>query len=481
MKPPNILLILSDQHRGQAMSHAGDPNVQTPAMDALAAAGVSFQRAYSNCPVCTPARGTIFSGRHAHAGPVQGFFDVYKPSAPSTATILREHGYHTAYFGKWHCGTVHNQVPKEISDDPAYPGNLRRTPETMRGGFQDWRGYENRIDYFNPLYYRDNDRLPTLLDGYETDAFTDAVIDYLKNYDRDEPLFLVLSVMPPHDPLIVPDKWLRHDPQALKLRPNFGCRAAMFAETWPEMDETTLRTMLARYYALVENLDWNIGRLMQAVQSMPRFADTLTIYTSDHGDHVGSHGVDTCKIQHFEESVRVPAIFHWPGHVQAAGGEESALFSLVDLMATTLGLAGLPVPSHNQGTDFSPLLRGEAFSPPADILLEMIGVPRWNLRFTDWRGLVTDRWKYAFYEDGHEELHDLTTDPYELENLAESQRAQTETMKGRLLHQLAATREPYFDVLITQGVRPEGPVNDVGSRDDIVRTAEAKAGLLRSP
>ena len=94
---PNILLILSDEHCGYAMTHAGDPNVRTPAMDRLALQGASFQRAYANCPICTPSRGTIFSGRHAHAGPVSGFFDVYKASAPSTATILRELGYHTAY------------------------------------------------------------------------------------------------------------------------------------------------------------------------------------------------------------------------------------------------------------------------------------------------------------------------------------------------------------------------------------------------
>ena len=84
---PNILILLSDEHCGMAMSHAGDPNVRTAAMDRLASEGVSFPRAYANCPICTPSRGTIFSGRHAHAGPVSGFFDVYKATAASTATI----------------------------------------------------------------------------------------------------------------------------------------------------------------------------------------------------------------------------------------------------------------------------------------------------------------------------------------------------------------------------------------------------------
>ncbi|SVD62738.1 uncharacterized protein METZ01_LOCUS415592, partial [marine metagenome] len=111
VKRPHIIYILSDEHRGQAMSHTGDTNVRTPWMDRLAREGVSFERAYANCPICTPSRGTIFSGRHAHSGPVAGFFDVFKPTAPSTATELRKLGYRTAYFGKWHCGIVRNQIP----------------------------------------------------------------------------------------------------------------------------------------------------------------------------------------------------------------------------------------------------------------------------------------------------------------------------------------------------------------------------------
>ena len=103
MSLPNIIYILSDEHSGIAISHAGDPNVCTPNIDRLAVDGIRFDRGYANWPVGTPSRGTIFSGRHAHSGPVQSFYDVYKPAAPSTATILREAGYHTAYFGKMCC------------------------------------------------------------------------------------------------------------------------------------------------------------------------------------------------------------------------------------------------------------------------------------------------------------------------------------------------------------------------------------------
>ena len=189
------------------MGHVCDPNVQTPWMDRLASEGTSFSRAYANCPICTPSRGTIFSGRHAHAGPVAGFFDVFKPTAPSTATELHKAGYHTTYFGKWHCGIVRNQIPSSVVEDQTgvfEGGSRNRTPESHRAGFQDWYGFENLNRHFNSSIYELDNHDPTPLDGYETDALTDKAIDYIRHYDRDEPLFLVLSVTPPHFPLIVP-------------------------------------------------------------------------------------------------------------------------------------------------------------------------------------------------------------------------------------------------------------------------------------
>jgi arylsulfatase A-like enzyme len=448
MSRPHVIWLISDEHRGQAMGHAGDPNVHTPCMDAMAVRGASFGRAYANCPICTPSRGTIFSGRHAHAGPVAGFFDVYKPSAPSMATMLRQAGYHTAYFGKWHCGIVHDQVPAVVRTDPRFKGGVRnRTPEHLRAGFQDWFGFENLNQHFASSYYFNSDLKPTALEGYETDGFTDLVLHYLSEYGRNEPLFLDLSVTPPHFPLDVPERWLeKYEAATLKLRPNCA-------------DIPEYRDDLAHYYAMIENLDWNVGRLRDALKRTPGFDNTLLVYTSDHGDFLGSHGRSCRKEYPLEEGVRVPAIFEGPG-VSAVPGGLPGLFSLVDLVPTTLGLLGLPVPSHVQGTDFPPALRGQPFAGPEAVLLEMVGNPRWNLDFVDWRGMVTQRWKYAFYEDRREELFDLESDPYEQRNLAQSQPKQAAAMRQQLLGLLAKSREPYFDVIMTDGVPAEGPVLD---------------------
>ena len=450
MDKPHIIYVLSDEHRGQAMGHMGDPNVQTPWMDRLSGQGASFSRAYANCPICTPSRGTIFSGRHAHAGPVTGFFDVFKPTAPSTATELRKAGYRTAYFGKWHCGIVRDQVPASVAEDATRRfegGSRNRTPECFRAGFQDWFGFENLNQHFNSSIYELHNPDPTPLEGYETDALTDKAIDYLHQYEGEQPLFLVLSVTPPHFPLVAPDEWERFDPGELQVRANFH-------------DSPEMRDNLATYYAMIENLDWNIGRLNECLQNQPGFENTLQVYFSDHGDFMGSHGMFNMKEHPHEESVRIPAIFNWPGQIPEQG-PVNGLFSLVDLMATTLGLVGSEVPVWSQGQDFSPLLRGEDFNPPADILLEMCGSPRWNLGMPDWRGFVGERWKYAFIENRIELLFDLDNDPFEQHNLARENPEECARHRHRLLELLRETRDPYWDVLIQHGVTCDDPVTDV--------------------
>lgn len=438
------------------MSHLGDPNVRTPVMDRLAREGLSFRTAFANCPICVPSRGTIFSGRHAHCGPMQFQDDAYRISAPSTATLLRAQGYHTAYFGKSHLGMVKTQALVPGRRDPARPRPPgMRTPERHRAGFQDWHGFEdNRDALFDIQVYHNDEREARVHPGYETDAMADLLISYLERYDRDEPLFLVWSVLPPHFPLDVPEKWLRHDPATLQVPPNFS-------------DTPEYRQNLARYYAMIENLDWNLGRILDRLEQLPRFRGerTATVYFSDHGDFMGSHRRHSRKEYPQEEGIRVPAIFHWPGHIPATGAIDG-LFSLVDLLPTTLGLAGVPVPSYCQGRDFSPLLRGEPFTGPTDVFFGLCLGPRYSLDFINWRAVRTDTWKYVFYEDGHEQLYDLKRDPFELHNLADEEPEQKTRLRQLLRERMKELREPYFDVLMDHGVCMNAATIDVDETRD---------------
>ncbi len=351
-----------------------------------------------------------------------------------------------------HCGVVQDQEPDEVRQNRQdYTRWPMRTPEYHRGGFQDWFGFEVNNAPFEGFYYHQNEVNPRKIKGYQTDVLTDMAIRYLNEYGHHKPLFLVLSVEPPHFPLDVPDQFMRFDPSALKTQPNFS-------------DTPEMREKLAIYYAMIENLDWNIGRLSDALSRNTQFADnTLTVYFSDHGDFMGNHGLFERKENPHQESVRVPAIFHWPNQIPAQG-MRNELFSLVDMLPTTLGLLEMDMPSHLQGKDFSSALLNKPFVEPNHVLLEMCGNPRWNLDFLDWRGLVTNKWKYTYYETGHELLFDLEEDPYEQTNLVDSQTEIRNQLRQLLLRTLAETREPYFDVLIEHGVGLETPVIDVSTR-----------------
>ncbi|MCJ8330264.1 MAG: sulfatase-like hydrolase/transferase [Lentisphaeria bacterium] len=451
-KQPHIIYILSDEHYAGAMSHRGDPNIKTPFMDQMAEEGVAFNNAFSNCPVCTPARGIIFSGRHAHCGAVQNFFDVYKASAPSMATILKDAGYHTAYFGKWHCGVVLDQLPSAFWCDTEDHFNKYawRTPEYHRGGFEDWYAFEANDKQFKGWYWDQHDREPKKMTEFQTDWLTRLATDYINDYDGDKPLFLVLSIEPPHFPLDPPEENKRWNPDDLIVRENF-------------VEKDDARERLANYYGLIENLDTNLGKFMNVLKANERFGDnTLSIYFSDHGEFMGSHGLWELKSHPNEESVRIPAIFHWPEELAPQKPREE-LFSLVDLMPTILGAAGVAIPNYCQGMDFSPALRGEAFEGPEEVFLEMHGGPRWNLDFLDWRGYRTDTWKYSYYETGHELMFNLEEDPYELNDLSKADPERCQAMKERLLEILDETEDNYYKIIIEHGVPCASPTFNISA------------------
>ena len=212
---PHIVYILSDEHSGMAMSHAGDPNVSTPNMDRMANQGVSFTNAYANCPICTPSRGMIFSGRYAHSGPVQYFFDVYKATAPSTATILRDVGYHTAYFGKWHCGDQPDFLPTRHGFDGwfglPYSNDMGRqaSPEMVGPYRETMAALGTPVPKDAPML-AERPPLPLMRDeevvaeqpaqAALTERYVADAVQFLR-HNRDRPFFLYLAHLYVHLPI----------------------------------------------------------------------------------------------------------------------------------------------------------------------------------------------------------------------------------------------------------------------------------------
>ena len=294
---PNVIWVLGDQHRGQALSCNGDPNVRTPNLDNLAAQGVNFTAAVSGYPLCCPFRGALLAGRYPHHC-VPGHEYPLPPGQPTIAEPFRQAGYRTAYFGKWHMDGF-----KERDGRAA----MRIIPPERRG------------------------RLP----GYETDELTNLLIRYIRERaGGGEPFFAALSVQPPHDPYVAPEAFMRrHNGGRLRLRPNVPPIHAV---------QETARRDLAGYYAMIENLDWNVGRIRQALDETGLSFKTHILFFSDHGDMHGSHGLyrKTCP---FEEAIRIPFLIG--GEIARYNGRREGRFAAplnqVDIAPTTLGLCGI--------------------------------------------------------------------------------------------------------------------------------------------
>ena len=328
---PNIVFVFSDQHRARTTGFGG-ARVHTPVMDRMAAEGVGFDTAVSNIPVCTPWRAALLTGQYPLTN---GLFlnDLRLPTdRPTLGTILGAAGYATAYIGKWHLD-----------------GNRRAAftpPGPRRQGFQFWAVGNCTHDYLSSLYYRDSPE-PRYWDGYDAAAQTAMVIDYVKARDRDRPFALVLSWGPPHNPYRdLPRRYLeRYPPAAVEVLPN--C---------PD----PVREDLAGYYAHVTALDEQLGRLEAALAAEGLLEDTIFVYTSDHGDMLGSQGVQ--RKQHpWDESILVPFLLRCPG--QAGRGRRISFpLNVVDILPTLLGLAGVPIPATVEGRDLSPAVRGDPFA-----------------------------------------------------------------------------------------------------------------------
>jgi len=410
MKRKNVIWLFGDQHRAQALSCNGDPNVNTPEIDRLAVEGQNFSNAVSGMPLCCPFRGSLVSGKYPHHS-VPGHESQMPPEDPTVATVFNDNGYNTAYFGKWHLDGWHERNGRAA---------FHIVPPERRGDFKEWTGFDNNNSQWdswvhggegeNAFHYR--------LPGYETDCLTDLLIDYIERKENDEtPFFAVLSVQPPHNPYIAPAEFMgKHNPQQLEMRPNV-----------PNTDRVMkkARKDLAGAYAQIENLDWNVGRIRHALVDAGLEDDTHIVFFSDHGDMHGSHG-QFLKMTPHEEAIRIPFIIG--GCTPMNYGNEicrdsDSVVNHVDIAPTTLGLCGIDAPNWMEGFDYScdrlKNRESKGSKPQSAFIQSVIPTKHENSIDQPWRGVVTvDGWKYVCFENQQWLLFNLNEDPYELANLA---------------------------------------------------------------
>ena len=400
-KKPNVVFVFGDQWRQQATGYAGDPNVKTPNLDALAGQSVNFSHAVAGCPVCSPYRASLLTGQRPLT---HGVFvnDVYlEPRAKSIAHAFAGAGYDTAYIGKWHVDGH---------------GRSNHIPAERRLGFDYWKGLECTHDYNRSAFYSGDSDEMLFWEGYDAIAQTRDAEGYIRNHDRDRPFFLMLSWGPPHAPYDTAPEAFRemYIPDAIELRPNVPAEIAAQAREW-----------LAGYYAHCSALDACLGDLLATIRECGIEDDTAVVFTSDHGDMLGSQG-ETKKQRPFDESIRVPFLLRYPGLPGWRPRATDALIDAPDIMPTLLGICGIAIPDTVQGIDFSGHVAGGAGlsgdDPSDGAALIMCPHPfgQWNAKQhggREYRGLCTVRYTYVRDLQGPWLLYDNEADPYQTRNL----------------------------------------------------------------
>ncbi len=395
-KKPNVVLVFADQWRAQSTGYAGDPNVKTPRLDALAQESLNFSLAVSNCPVCSPFRGSLMTGQYPLT---HGVFvnDVQlNPEAASLGKVFSQAGYDTAYIGNWHL---------DGSGRSAY------IPPERRQGFAYWKVLECTHDYNHSAYYAGDSDEKRHWEEYDAIAQTEDALAYIQHRDTDKPFLLVLSWGPPHNPYETAPQGYRdlYAPEDIILRPNVPDSIAEDARQW-----------LAGYYAHCTALDDCLGRIWDALRTQGLEEDTVFLFTADHGDMLGSQG-EQRKQRPWDEAIRTPFLLHCPGIAGRQPGECGALINAPDIMPTLLGLCGLPIPQPVEGLDFSGYVRGGQ-DPTDGASLIMCPHP-----FGEWaaaqhqgrayRGLRTLRYTYVRDLNGPWLLYDNAEDPFQQQNL----------------------------------------------------------------
>jgi len=427
---PNILILMADQLRRQALSCYGDRNIHTPHLDRIATEGVRCTQACSSFPVCVPFRFTFMTGHPAHSRGMPSIGYRMSPAERTLADVWNDAGYHTVYMGKWHLyGGGHGILP----DYDNVTTNRIPVPREHQGRWHKWFGFELCNSHFNTCYFEDEDPTPRKLEGYQTDGMFDLAIDYLgSRQEADTPFACVLSVEPPHPPYEAPESqasdWLDRD---LTDDPNFLVPCSdldRFAGDGnlldPSQREAALRTEKL-YYAMVENLDRNVGRMLRFLDESGLRENTIVVLLADHG-HCGYRHCWQQKGMPFEESIGIPLLVSDPRHPEQWGTTFGEVMGTEDLFPTLLGLTGISVQGV-PGADVSGNLNGSQEIPQREgILIENTYIIRPDLPRFDkgWRGIRTNTCKYTL-EGGIKEgaapwqFYDLENDPYELTNLVE--------------------------------------------------------------
>ena len=466
-KRPNIVFLMTDEHRYDFVACNGSALAQTPALDELAAGGVRFTNAFTPISLCSPARASLVTGNFPHEhgmlanqGNFNRLFERIDPALPTIASRLDDAGYRTAFTGKWHLGP-----DEEVAAEFGFARTMADYRAWLRSEGSSWTisKESHRLEFGPDAEFCgtppvDFDHFPDVWVGRQAEGFIRAHA----RAQRSTPFYLQCWFYGPHFPISVPPPYDRLvDPKRIPEWPNFrdtldGKPTIQAHEKWRWNAEKIgwphWQRIIAHSYGYVKLLDDVIGGILRALDESGLADKTVVAFTADHGDHLGSHGLFNKGFNFYDETMRVPLIVRWPGTARS-GSTCEQFASALDLTATLLAAAGVePGPMHSR--DLGPLLRGEAVEWPDDVYAQFHG---YETTLYTQRMVRTAKWKYAYNPPEIDELYDLEHDPAELVNRAADPacRAVLDEMKRRMLAWMARVDDRQaFDLAYHLGPNP---------------------------
>jgi choline-sulfatase len=444
---PNVLWICTDQQRFDTLGCYGNDLVETPAIDGLAAEGVRFDRAYCQSPICAPSRASFLTGRYPRTTGCRQNGQAIPPDETLVTRALAEDGYVCGLSGKLHvspanpaAGTTPPMAERRIDDGYAEYNWSHDPSETWPANeYQHWlRG--KGVPY-EQTDVPESEYVERTVPGehHQTTWCAQKGVEFIEDAaDFDEPWLYSVNVFDPHHPFFAPDDYLdryldrleeiplpEYEDGELDEKPVFqrNCHEGAYTDPdrypFTEMDETDHRAIRAAYLAMVDLIDDQVERLLNALERTGQREDTLVIFMSDHGEMLGDHGIYLKGPFFYEEAVRVPLVVSWPGVVEA-GETSEALVELVDLAPTLLDAAGCDRPPGVQGESFWPMLTGDAdLDDHRDsVYCECYNAMQWQNDPKPYLTMVRDdRYKLVRAHNlDSGELYDLSADPGETRN-----------------------------------------------------------------
>ncbi len=425
---PNILWYCTDQQRFDTIGALGNPYVQTRTIDQLAQEGVAFTHAYCQSPICTPSRASFLTGMYpSRVHCTRNGNESFPPWPPLITKLIADSGYECGLVGKFHLQSAGRRTEPRLDDGYSY-WKFSHAPRDDWPEGHDYAEWVRERGGDLDVLRQSEDRVPTEL--HQTTWASDRAIDFVRQ-PRDKPWLLSVNVYDPHPPFIPPRSYFeRFDPSQLPgphfrdsdLAQQAKLKNIDFQGTVQTPEQRDAKTIQARYYAMIAQIDDQFARILEALDETGQRDNTAIIFTSDHGESLGDHGLCEKGCRFYEGLVRVPLIFHWPKQFQQ-NVRSQALVELLDMSATIMELAGLELPDYFQGRSSAPILRGAAAPDHHRDFVRCEYFDALDSHFTGGSGTFATMYRdlrhklTVYHGHGLGELYDLTKDPWEFNNL----------------------------------------------------------------